>query len=506
MRTRLAVALLALGLALPGSAGHAAPKTGGTLVYATGTDALTLDPQFVTDVPTSRVVTHIHETLVDLADDGSIAPSLAESWTLAPDKVTWTFKLRQGVKFHDGTPFTAEAVRYTFDRIRSAAIASPRKSAAAAIQEVRVVDPRTVAIVTARPFAPLLAQLSAYNLAILSPAAAESLGKEYAKKPAGTGPFVLDGWKPGERVVLARNAGYWGAKPWLDRVEFRVVPEDSTRVLQLLGGEVDVIASVPPVMLKRLTAAPGVKVLRAPGFRTIYLGLNNKLKPFDDVRVRRAVGHAIDPRAIVAGILGGVGTVGGGIESPAIGGAHKSLPPYRHDPAQARKLLAEAGYPNGFTTKLHVPTGRYLMDRQVGEAVQAQLKEVGITAQIETPDWGVYTAMLDKKTEIPMFLLGKGSPTGDLDFTLTLTTQTDGRMNAFNYSNAEVDRLIGVQRTTLDAPERAQLLRRIQEKFYEEAPAVVLFYEEQLFGARAGVQGVEVHPNEFVDFAKAWKE
>jgi peptide/nickel transport system substrate-binding protein len=146
------------------------------------------------------------------------------------------------------------------------------------------------------------------------------------------------------------------------------------------------------------------------------------------------------------------------------------------------------------------------MDRQVGEAVQAQLKEVGITAQIETPDWGVYTAMLDKKTEIPMFLLGKGSPTGDLDFTLTLTTQTDGRMNAFNYSNAEVDRLIGVQRTTLDAPERAQLLRRIQEKFYEEAPAVVLFYEEQLFGARAGVQGVEVHPNEFVDFAKAWKE
>jgi peptide/nickel transport system substrate-binding protein len=508
MRTRLTVSVLglALGLGLAGTPGHAAPKSGGTLVYATGTDALTLDPQFVTDVPTSRVVMHLHETLVYLGDDGGIRPGLAESWTVSTDKLTWTFKLRGGVKFHDGTPFTAQAVKYTIDRIRNPATASPRRSAAAAIQDVKVIDPQTVALVTARPFAPLLAQLSAYNLAILSPASGETVGKEYSKKPSGTGPFVLDAWKPGDRAVLARNPSYWGARPWLDKVEFRVVPEDSTRVLQLLSGEVDAIASVPPVMLKRLTAAKDVRTLRSPGFRTIYIGLNNKLKPFDDVRVRRAVAHALNPPAIVSGILGGVGTTGGGLESPAIGGAHKSLSVYKHDPGLARKLLAEAGHPAGFTVKFYVPTGRYLMDRQVGEAVQAQLKEVGITAQIEAPDWGVLTQLLDKRTEVPMFLLGKGSPTGDLDFTLTLTTRTDGRMNQFNYSNPEVDKLIDLQRSTLDPGEREQLLRRIQEKFYDEAAAVVLFYEEQLFATRANVQGVGVHPNEFVGFARAWKE
>ena len=508
MRTRLAwtvVFALASLVAAPVS-GAAAPRAGGTLVYATGTDALTLDPQFVTDVPTARAVMHIHETLVYMDDEGKIVPGLAESWSVSADKLTWTFKLRKGVRFHDGTPFNAQSVKQTLDRILNPATGSPRRSTAEAIQQSRVVDEDTVVLTTGKPFAPFLAQLTAYNLAMLSPTAADRLGKDYATRPVGTGPFMLESWKPGDRLVLARNPSYWGQKPWLDRVEFRVVPEDGTRVLQLLAGEVDVIASVPPIMLKRLAGAADVRVLRAPGYRTVYVGLNNKVKPFDDLRVRRAVAHAINPQAIVQGVLGGVGAVGGGLESPAIGGAAKGLAPYRHDPALSKKLLAEAGHAGGLKTKLYVPTGRYLMDRQVGEAVQAQLKEVGITADIVAPDWGALTAALNKLTEIPMFLMGKGSPTGDLDLTLTLVTQTGGRMNHFNYSNAEVDRLIALQRQTVDAAERQQILRRIQDKLYEEVPAVVVFYEEQIYGARASVQGLEVHPNESVSFARAWKQ
>ena len=262
-----ALAFMLLGL-LPAAA-QPKPKTGGTLVYATGTDVQTLDPQFVTDVPTSRIVMHLHETLVRPDEAGNMQPGLATSWTTSDDKLTWTFKLRQGVRFHDGTPFNAAAVKATFERIRDPATASPRRSALAAIAAIDVVDDYTVALRTKEPFAPLLAQISAYNLAIMSPAQIQKAGKGYREQPAGTGPFRLKSWQPGERITLARNDDYWGEKPKLDALETRVVPEDSARVLLLLSGEADVIASVPTVMLKRLESSSAVKVIKKTGFRTI---------------------------------------------------------------------------------------------------------------------------------------------------------------------------------------------------------------------------------------------
>jgi peptide/nickel transport system substrate-binding protein len=483
-----------------------APKSGGNLIYATGTDATTLDPQFVTDVPTSRVVMWVHQTLVYPDLKGNMQPVLAESWTVSDDKLTWTFKLRKGVKFQDGTPFNAEAVKFTFDRINDPQIASPRKSSAVVVKEVQVIDDYTVRFVTKEPFAPFLAQLSAYNLAILSPTQAKKLGKKYGEQPAGTGPFKLEKWVPGEKMVFVRNENYWGDKPYLERIEVRVVPEDSARVMMLLSGDVDVIASVPPVMLDRLNQSKDVNILKQTGFRTIYIGMNNKVKPFDNPAVRKALTHAINPEAIVKGVLAGVGTLGGAFESPVIAGADKNLPLYEYNPAQAKKLLAEAGYPDGFETELYTPTGRYLMDRQVAEAVQAQLKEVGVKAKIQTPDWGTLISLLNKYDQVPMFLMGKGSPTGDLDFTLALTTQCGGKMNHFSYCNQEVDKLIKLQRGTVNVEERYKVLDQIQEIFYDEAPSVTLYYEDQIFGQRANVHGVEVNPNEFIDFFKAWKE
>jgi ABC-type transport system substrate-binding protein len=490
------------GLAI-GAAQAQQPKTGGTLVYATGTDVQTLDPQFVTDVPTSRIVMHIHETLVKPDEQGNIQPALATAWNTSDDKLTWTFKLRQGVKFHDGTPFNAAAVKATFDRMRDAATASPRRSALAAITDIKVVDDFTIALVTKEPFAPLLAQISAYNLAIMSPAQIQKAGAKYREQPAGTGPFKLKSWQPGERIILARNDDYWGDKPKLDALETRVVPEDSARVLLLLSGEADVIASVPTVMLKRLESSSAVKVIKKTGFRTIYVGLNNALPPFNDRRVREAVAHAIDVNGLQRGVLSGVGKLGGGFESPVIGGA-KEIAPRAHDPAKAKKLLAEAGHPNGFETSFYVPTGRYLMDRQLGEAIQAQLAAVGIKVKIESPEWGAFVAITDQK-KAPMFLMGKGSPTGDLDFTLTLTAMSSGRMNAFALSNPEIDKLILEQRAAVEPAKRRELLARAQDLIFQDVPAVVLFYEDQLFATRANVHGVAIYPNEFVDFAAAWK-
>lgn len=489
---------------LPASA-QQPPKRGGRLVYAAGTDVQTLDPQMIADIPTSRVVMHLYETLVTQDPDGRIGPQLATSWDTSADGLEWTFKLRAGVLFHDGTPFDAAAVKATFERLRDPQTGAPRRSALDPVAAIDVLDDRTVRISTKAPYAPLLATLSGYNLAILSPAQIGAQGARLREAPAGTGPFKLQRWDPGERIILARHDSYWGEAPLLDAVETRVVPEDSARTLLLLSGQADVVSGVPTVMLARLQSSPGARVIRKTGYRTIYLGLNMAMKPFDDLRVRQAVAHAIDVKALLSGVLRGVGSLGGGLESPVLDGAIQ-LPPYPFDPALSRRLLAEAGLAGGFQTSFYVPTGRYTADRQLGEAIQAQLASVGIRASLQTPEFGALTAALGARDKAPMFLLGKGSPTGDLDFTMTLTVGSKGPINYSNLADPEIDGLLDQQRTTLDPARRKELLRLAQQRVYDQVPVVVLFYEEQVFATRAGVHGLTVWANEFVSFKQAWKE
>ena len=479
-------------------------KTGGTLVYAAGVDAQTLDPQFITDIPTFRVAGAIHEALTSQDADGKIGPGLATSWTVSDDKRTWTFKLRPGVLFHDGTPFNAEAVKFTYERLLNPATGSPRRSTLAAVESMEVVDNLTFRITTKEPFAPLLAQLSAYNVYILSPTQVKKEGENIKRSPVGTGPFKLKSWQPGEQLTLERNDKYWGDKPKLDQVVYKVVPEDSARTLMLLSGQADVVSGVPSVMVKRLQSNDKVHVIRRTGYRTIYLGMNLAVKPFDDVRVRQAVAHALNKPALVQGVLSGIGTLGGSYESTVIIGHDKSLQPYAYDVAKARKLLAEAGYPNGFSTEFFVPTGLYNMDRQLGEAIQAQLAAVGIQAKIQAPETSTYLTTL-AQAKAPMFIGGKGSPTGDMDFTQTLSNGSTGRMNHFNFKNKEVDQLILKQRVTVDPEQRRKVLDDLQKTVYREAPHVTLYYEDQLWATRSTVHDVQVYVNEFVNFKKAWK-
>lgn len=498
LRSRIAAGLAAALL----STAPLAAQEGGTLRYATGTDALTIDPQFVTDIPTARVVTQIHETLVYPNLEGEMEGVLATDWEVSDDNLTWTFDLREGVTFHDGTPFNAEAVKFTFDRIKNEETGSPRASAAAAIEAVEVVDEHTVQIRTKEPYAPLLAQLSAYNLAIISPESGQKLNDEYSDAPAGTGPFRLGEWVPGERLTLVRNENYWDDRAASAAVEISVVPEDSARVLSLMSGEVDVISNVPTVMVERLQDAPGVELIKETGYRTIYVGLNLDMEPFDDPLVRQAVAHAIDTQSLLAGVMSGIGTAGGGMESTVIPGS-ADIAPYEYNPEKARELLAQAGFEDGFETEFYVPSGRYVNDRQLGEAIQAQLAEVGIEATLQSPEFGAYSSLLRERDKIPMFLLGKGSPTGDLDLTLGITTYSEGSGNYGNYANAEVDAMIEQQRVTVDPVERKELLRRILQQAYDDIPWVVLYYEDQLFAQRDNVTGLKVLPNENVLFVDA---
>ncbi|MBN9429102.1 MAG: hypothetical protein J0H09_21585 [Burkholderiales bacterium] len=502
------IAALAFGIGLAGAAPAAfaqTPKNGGTLIYATGIDAQTLDPQFVTDIPTFRVVRYIYEPLTQQDAAGKVIPALATAWTLSDDKRTWTFQLRKGVKFHDGSVFDANAVKFTFDRLVDRATGSPRASTLAAVEQVKVVDDYTISITTKKPFAPLLAQLSAYNAAILSPAHVKKVGADLRKLPSGTGPFKFKSWQPGEKITLVRNDDYWAGKARLDGLEVRAVPEDSARVLMLMSGQVDVISGVPTVMLKRLQSSSAVTMMRKTGYRTIYLGMNTAQKPFSDQRVRQAVAYAINKPALVSGVLSGIGTLGGSYESSVIENSASDLPPYPYDKARARKLLADAGYPNGFETDFYVPTGLYIMDRPLGEAIQAQLADVGIKANIKAPEISAYLNML-MQGKASLFIGGKGSPTGDMDFTQTLSNGSTGRMNHFNFKNAEVDKLIEAQREAVDPAQRRKLLHDLQHLIYREAPHITLYYEDQIFATRSKVHGVEVYVNEFISFDKAWKE
>ena len=393
---KAAVASAATALAGPVFA-QGKPRTGGTLTYAAGSATQTLDPQFITDVTTFRGVGTMYEALTKQDENGKIGPGLATSWTVSPDKRTWTFKLRPGVTFHDGTPFNAQAVKFTYDRILNPATGSPRRSTLAMVESTAVVDDLTFRLTTKEPFAPLLAQLSAYNVYILSPTHVTKEGANFSKTASGTGPFKLQSWQPGEKLTVVRNDKYWGEKPRLDSVVFSVVPEDSARTLLLLSGQADVISELPYVMVKKLGSLDAVRVVRKPGYRTIYIGMNLAVAPFNDIRVRQAVGYAINKPALVQGVLSGIGTLGGSLESSVIEGTAKGLQPYPYDPAKAKKLLAEAGHPNGFTTDFLVTTGRYNMDRQVAEAIQGQLAAVGIKLNIVSPEFGAYLAALNKK-------------------------------------------------------------------------------------------------------------
>lgn len=505
-RASLLVALL--GLAVVFLAGQGLAQ--GQLVIVSGTDAVTLDAHYITDSPSATVAEHIVEPLLELTPEGEIVPHLAESYEVSPDGRVWTLRLRRGVSFHDGTPFNADAVKYNIERIIDPDNAVTFAFLIDAISEVRVVDEYTVQLVTDEPFAPMINHLTHSATGMQSPAAMELYGEDYALNPVGTGPFVFKQWIAGDQITLARNDNYWGEPAKVDEVLFRVVPEDGPRMLMVQTGEAHVAVRVPPEMADLLDRDPNVSVVRTPSVRVIYVALNNYQKadgapnPFTDVRVRQAVNHAVDNEAINQFILSGVGRAMDAPIAPGVFG-YQEIKKYEYDPQRARELLAEAGYPNGFRTQLYAPSGRYLKDIEVAEAIQAQLSEVGIIADIVTMEWGTYLDVTGQKAEdnpAPMIMLGWGTVTGDADYGLYPLFHTDqwvptGSSRSF-YSNPAVDELLELARSNPDPSIRQATYREAMTMIMEDAPWLFLHAEVQLTAVRNEVEGVVVHPTERV--------
>ena len=481
-----------------------------TITVAVGADAVRLDPPDMTDNLSETVLRHIMDGLVEFDEQLNIKPALAERWEISKDGKDVTFYLRRGVRFHDGTPFNAQAVKANFDRILNGQL---RRTSLYApyVDSVEVRGPYTVVFHLKAPFGAFLHHLAHGAGLIQSPAAIERWGDKVGQHPVGTGPYRFVEWVPGDHITLEANPDYWRGRPKTDRIVFRVVPEDATRVFQLQTGEADVITWVPPSEVPRLQGAAETNVIVADSLRVIYLGFNTLRRPFDDPRVRQAVNYAINKELIVSQVLGGFARVSDSPMAPKVNG-YCSTGGYPYNPEKARQLLREAGYPNGLDVTLWAPQGRYLKDYETAVAIQAMLQQVGIRAQLRTFEWATYLRNIfdvpkDQAT-YQMYLLGWAPSTGDADWVLRPMFHSSAHPpgdNASYYANPAVDRLIEQGMRISDPARRAQVYCQAQKLITADAPWAYLHVLQQIVGVRANVEGVKVLPIEIVLVKDAWK-
>jgi len=514
-KTWFAVTLaLAVGVGLASAAwAQGQPQVGGTLVYAAGADPDSLDPANTDSNPGEAIGRMMNNFLVRFDAKLRLKPDLATSWTQSKDALTWTFKLRKGVKFHDGTPFNAEAVKYNFERFLG-----PEKPLKASlhtpiIKSVEVVDESTVRFNLKVPFAFFLNNLAHSATALVSPAAHQKWGKDLTLHPVGTGPFKFVEWVRGDHITLARNDDYFEGKPRLDQIIIKTVREDSSRVLGLEAGDYDLIVRIPPEEVGRLRRNEKLRIEADQSNRALRIGINASRKPFDDVRVRQALNYAVDKESIVKNIYQGLAAVIPTMVGPLNTG-YAAVKGYPYDPARAKKLLAEAGYPAGLKAALWTPKGRYLKDFELAQAVQQQLQAVGVEVSFQSFEWAAYLSLLKKpkdEAKHDLYLIGWSPSTGEARwgiFPITACSQwrPTGSNDSF-YCNKDVDGLLerAVAATTLK--ERDDLLRKAQELLVQDPSSIYLLATKETVGVSKKIRGVINSPLELVYADKdTWKE
>jgi len=457
----------------------AEPK--GQVVVAQGVDPSTLDPHNHQETPAFNILSNMFDHLLQRSPDLKIEPLLAESYQLIDDK-TWEFKLRKGIKFHNGEDFNAEAVKFSLERIANPDNKMKQFTSLKFIDHVDVVDAYTARIVTKEPFAALPAFLCLYG-AIVPPQYVKEKGDTYiATHPVGTGPFKFVKWNKDDQLVMEANPSYFRGAPHVKTVVFRPIPEASTRLAALLTGEVDIITNVPPNLVPQIEGSGQAFISTAPSVRVIFLGIDTlKGGPMADKRVRQALNYAVDVNAIIQNVLEGHGFR---VATPLTKdhfGYNPNVKPYPYDPDKAKKLLAEAGYPDGLDLVLNSPDGRYLNDKQVAEAIAGQWQKVGIRTQAKTHEWGNYVTMAYSRNAGPVYLLGWGNSTYDADNTYFPWFHT-GELLA-TYSHPEIDKLLEEARGTMDEARRLELYHNVAEKLAEDAAWVFLYQQEDIYGA-----------------------
>ncbi len=461
-------------------------------VVAVSSDLKTLDPHETNDSASSLIYAHLYSCLTQLDESGNIIGDLAESWEKSDDELTWTFKLRQGVKFHDGSEFKASDVKFSIEREKNSA---RNAYMVEKIQEVVVDNDYQVTFKMAEPDGSLLYNLAQGGSSMFSEAAVTAAGDKYAENPIGTGPMKYVEWVPNDHITLERFDDYYAGAQASKTVTFRVIPEGSSRTIALENGEVDVVGGVVAIDVSKVVENPNLEHQMVTNTGVEYLGFNFEREPFKDVRVRQAIAYAINKEDIVNVVLEGNGVVSNTVVGRPIPGCDTTVEGYPYNPEKAKELLAEAGFPDGFKTTIKTSG-----DTRNQEAVliQANLAEVGIEAEIILLDWGAYLESINGG-DMDTYIISWGNPTMDPAESLNplFNTKNWGPTgNRMHYSNAEVDALLNELMAVSDMDRRLELSSEIQHKVVADAPWATLFCKNNCLAYRKGLKGLKVMPND----------
>jgi peptide/nickel transport system substrate-binding protein len=471
-----------------------------------------LDPAADTAVNDFRILMNVYDGLVRYKD-GTLQPepALATDWTISDDGTVYTFNLREDVKFHDGSPFNADAVVFNFERMLDEnhpyhdTGPFPLSFFFSAVDTVTAKDDYTVEFKLKEPYAPFLSNLAYPTGLIVSPEAVKQYGKDFGRHPSGTGPFKFEEWESNTRVVVSRNDDYWEGAPSLEAVVYRPITDANTRVAEMLSGGIDLMVEVPPDSLGQFADDPNFQVFEQAGPHLWFLILNAKEGPFADKRVRQAVNYAIDKKSLVENVLQGTAEVAAGPTPPAFAWAYDDkLQPYPYDPEKAKELLKEAGAEGAKLTFYVTEGGSGMLDPvAMGTAIQADLAKVGLDVSIETFEWNTFLSKVNPGLEGKADMAEMAWMTNDPDTLPYLALRTGawpdkGGFNSGYYSNPKVDELLEKARTSTDQAERAKLYKQMQEIVYDDAPWVFIANWKQNAVATSAVGGFKLQPSFFL--------
>ena len=478
-----ATSLLALS-----SATVAAPEQ---LVIALSGDMPTLDPSKDTSPIGLNFRLNVFNALTELGREGQVIPQLAESWTISDDLTEWTFVLRDGVKFHDGSTMTADDVVFTTEHVLGDDT-SPVRAFLRLVKTAEAVDEKTVKFTLTQPYSMFDRQVK--YLYVMSRAYYDAAGDTgYATKPIGTGPYVLAEWVKDDRMVLEAFADYWGGEPAVKTGIFSPIPSDAARANALLSGEVDLVPSLPPSLIDMLKGNDTLKVEIAPGYRVSFLELDPTRAPFDNAKIREAVDVAIDRVAIADRLLRGTGKATGIIIPPSNGGYDASFSPTEYNPDLAKQLLQEAGY-DGTVINIDYPNNNYPMANEVAQAIAGYLTDAGLKVQLNPMEFTAFFPAWVQNKLSPMYYFAFGSSQFHAETILATLYEAGGHMR---HNNPEIDALVKSQRQEVDETKKQEMISEIFRISSEDRQFLPLYDMLQVYGVKAEFDYVP-YPDEIV--------
>ena len=492
MRSLTLLVLLVVVLAPPGLA-VAAPQ--GTVVIAQGVDPTTLDPMNHAESPAANLARNMFDTLLERDANLVLQPALAAEMPKLVAPTAWEFKLRPGIKFHNGEPVDAEAVKFSLERLVDPKLKLRGASPFAPLSHVEIVDPLTVRIHTKAPWPILDTLMSGTGAAILPPKYYREKDLTYvARSPVGSGPFKFVRWVKDDRIELEANESYWRGAPRVKRLVWRPIPDDAVRVAALQNGEVDVAVNIPPHLAQIIANHPRLFLSTAPSVRTIQLlyythqfDAQHKLigpypGPVADRRVRLAMNYAVDVDEVIRTVLDGKANRVASMLTDKHFGFDPTLAPIKPDLARVKQLLTEAGFPGGVDMVLNAPQGRYVRDKEVAEAIAGQLGKAGIRTTLRVHEWGTYlNNMAYVHKAGPVWLIGWGVSAYDAEPAYVPLFRS-GKILA-NYYNADFDGMVDQAQSTMDPKRRAELYHRLMRLWIDDAAAMPLYQQLDLYGA-----------------------